>query len=169
MRVVIREAGEGDVDAILRMQSCLAASHVEWDAGRFAVCDATEPAYRAWLERGRSGSCLDSGVMVLVAEAGGAVSGYMIAELMPAEPTYWATACVYVHDLYLEPAARGAGAAEAMVGRARAWAVDEGVGMRALVAAGNARGKVFFERVGFRVGAIEMGWAGSSDATADAI
>ncbi len=156
MGAVIREAGAGDVEAVLRMQAALAAAHVGWDAGRFGVSEATEPAYRAWLAQGREGS----GVMALVAEVGGAAAGYMIAELMPAEPKYWATACVYVHDLYLEPTARGTGAAEAMVGRARAWAESEGVGMRALVAAGNAGGKRFFERAGFGVGAVEMGWVG---------
>lgn len=163
MDMVIRTAGAGDVGAILRMQSQLAAAHVAWDGARFGVSDATEPAYRAWLEQGRSGS----GVMVLVVEVGGAVSGYMIAELMPAEPKYWATACVYVHDLFLEPAARGTGAAEALIGRARAWAIEEGVGLRALVAAGNAGGKKFFERAGFGVRAVEMGWTGLPDATPD--
>lgn len=160
MDAVIRDAGAGDVDAVLRMQAALAAAHVGWDAGRFGVSDATEPAYRAWLAQGREGS----GVMALVAEVGGVVAGYMIAELMPAEPKYWATACVYVHDLYLEPVARGTGAAESMLGRARAWAESEGVGMRALVAAGNAGGKRFFERAGFRVGAIEMGWSQEGEA-----
>ena len=165
MDAEIRDAAEGDVEAILAMQSRLAAAHVAWDAARFAVGDATEPAYRAWLEQGRRGS----GVMVLVAEVDGVVSGYMIAELMPAEPKYWATACVYVHDLFLEPAARGVGAAEAMVARARAWAEAEGLGMRALVAAGNAGGKRFFERAGFGVRAFEMGWTGFPDATPDGL
>ncbi len=156
MDAVIREAGAGDVDVILQMQAKLAAAHVGWDARRFGVSEATEPAYRAWLARGRSAG---AGVMVLVTEVEGAVAGYMIAELMPAEPRYWATACVYVHDLFLEPAARGTGAAESMIGQARAWAEAEGVGMRALVAAENVGGKRFFERAGFRVGALEMGWA----------
>jgi GNAT superfamily N-acetyltransferase len=163
MDAVIRTAEARDEEAILRMQSQLAAAHAAWDGARFAVTGATEPAYRAWLAQGRSGS----GVMVLVAEVGGAVSGYMIAELVPAEPKYWATACVYVQDLFLEPAARGTGAAEAMVARARAWAVEEGVGMRALVAAGNAGGKKFFERAGFGVRAVEMGWTGLPEATPD--
>jgi L-amino acid N-acyltransferase YncA len=163
MDAVIRDAGAGDVEAILGMLSRLAAAHVGWDAARFAVGDATEPVYRAWLEQGRTGS----GVMVLVVELDGVVSGYMIAERMAAEPKYWATACVYVHDLFLEPAARGTGAAEALIGRARAWAVEEGLGLRALVAVGNAGGKKFFERAGFGVRAFEMGWTGLPDATPD--
>lgn len=165
MDAVIRDAAEGDVEAILAMQSRLAAAHVGWDSARFAVSDATEPAYRAWLEQGRLG--VRGGVMVLVVEVGGVVSGYMIAERMAAEPKYWATACVYVHDLFLEPAARGTGAAEALIGRARAWAVEEGLGLRALVAAGNAGGKKFFERAGFGVRAFEMGWTGFPDGTPD--
>lgn len=165
MSLVIRRAEAKDDAVILAMQSRLAAAHVAWDAARFAVSDATEPAYRAWLEQGRSGM----GVMVLVVEVDGVVSGYMIAELMAAEPKYWATACVYVHDLFLEPAARGTGAAEAMIGRARSWAVEEGVGLRALVAAGNAGGKKFFERAGFGVRAFEMGWTGFPDTTPDGL
>jgi GNAT superfamily N-acetyltransferase len=158
MSAVIRAAEAGDVEAVLHMQRRLAAAHVEWDAHRFEVSGETEPAYRAWLTKAREGSHKSSGVMALVAVVDGVVSGYMIAELMPREPKYWATACVYIHDLYLETAARGRGVAEAFLERARGWALEEGVGMRAMVASSNSAGRAFFERTGFRSASVEMNW-----------
>lgn len=153
MPPTVRPARETDIPAILAMLGSLADAHTAWDPARFATVPETEPAYRAWLAQARAGGP----VLALVAETDAGVAGYLIAESLPGEPKYWATPCVYVHDIYLDPAARGQGLAEALLTHARSWADQLGVPqVRALVSASNPAGQSFFTRSGFRVGAVEM-------------
>lgn len=153
MTPTVRPARESDTPAILAMLGTLANAHTGWDPARFSTGPQTEPAYRAWLAQARAGGP----VLALVAETDAGVVGYMIAESLPGEPKYWSTPCVYVHDIYLDPAARGLGLAEALLNQARAWADRLGVPqVRALVSASNPAGQSFFTRSGFRVGAVEM-------------
>lgn len=158
---IVRAANNEDLPAILGMLSRLAAAHQGHDPARFVVAPDIAAVYRAWLEPAREGA----GVLALVAELQGpdgsdvTVVGYMIAESIEGEPRYWASGCVYVHDLFVEPEARRNGVGEAMLSRAKAWAREIGVGqVRALVGGWNTGGREFFGREGFRVGAVEMGW-----------
>jgi phosphinothricin acetyltransferase len=67
MDIVVRDAGDGDVTAIARIQNAfIDSTTIDWRDEPYSVDDR-----RAWLERHRAG-----GRPVLVAEIGGAVVGF---------------------------------------------------------------------------------------------
>jgi L-amino acid N-acyltransferase YncA len=95
--------------------------------------------------------------LVVQIDQDGPVIGYLIAEHFEPMPKYWAPACIYVHDIFIDPAARSTGAADALLERAAAWGKARGVyQLRAIVADANQMGQKFFARRGFRVGAMEF-------------
>jgi GNAT superfamily N-acetyltransferase len=151
--IAIRRARAADEDALGRFGGALLRQHNAFDAQRFIHVDDPEAGYGRFLVsqlRAR-----DS--VVLVAERDGKAVGYVYAAL---EPTSWKelrAACGFVHDVYVDDDARGAGAGERLVRAAIEWL--EGKGAPRVVlwsASANAPAQRLFEKLGFRRTMIEM-------------
>jgi ribosomal protein S18 acetylase RimI-like enzyme len=86
----------------------------------------------------------------ILAERAGAAVGMVL--FYPDYSTHRGEPGCYVQDIYLEPAARGAGLGRALLARAQAVA-REGWGARYLTLAvdpGNAQAQAVYDRLGFR-------------------
>lgn len=151
----IQQARQEDVPRIVDMLGQLTDAHARYDGKRFVAPEDPSAVYAAWVAKAVPGS----DVLALVARqtSDGLVIGYLIAEHFEAMPKYWAPECIYVHDIFVEAAARKSGAADAMLDRAAMWGQSRGVRqIRGIVAHANHMGQAFFTRSGFRAAAIEF-------------
>jgi len=155
--VSVRPAKPEDVAALGRMGAALVRFHHSIDPLRFFLVDDAS-GYGAFLESemGRKRS------VVLVAEArdeGGAarVIGYAWGRLEGRDWAMLLDACGKLHDLYVEPEARGLGAGrvlcEAMLERLTALGAPR---VLLSTATGNAAAQALFASLGFRSTMIEM-------------
>jgi ribosomal protein S18 acetylase RimI-like enzyme len=81
--------------------------------------------------------------LALVADADGTLVGYALAKIE-------APKICYLSDLYVNPDARRAGAAKALLGETAAWGREQGAEVMTLeVLATNHPGRVVYERLGF--------------------
>jgi L-amino acid N-acyltransferase YncA len=151
----VRPAMAKDLPQILGFLRQLTDAHARYDPQRFIPPTDAASTYGAWLAQATPGS----DVLALVVQIGPdrPVVGYLIAEHFEPMPKYWAPACIYVHDIFIDPAARSTGAADALLAHAESWGKIRGVHqLRAIVAEANQMGQSFFARRGFRVGAMEF-------------
>lgn len=162
--VSIRRATRADLPALGRLGAMLVRAHVGFDGARFMNPEGDLEDGYAWF----LGTQLDEpDVVVYVAEREGEVDvegrprsevvGYVYAGL---EPTSWKElrdAAGFVHDVVVEPAARGEGIGQRLVESASAWLEGRGVPRVMLwTAEKNAGAQRLFERLGFRRTMIEM-------------
>mgnify|MGYP005849298539 CR=1 FL=1 len=150
--VTIRRATAADLPAVVAMVRVMSGMHVAWDAARWVPPVDIAAEYGAWLERSLAGD----GLMMAVAERGGAVVGYVVAEEGEARPVVWSGRHVYVNDLYVAEGVRRSGAGAALLAAARAWAAERGTQLRALCSGANGAAQAWFTRHGFRPAAVEM-------------
>lgn len=156
--IVLRHALPADLEAMLAMVNQLSADHIGYDAARFRepTVDKKRAAYAHWLQRAQR----DDGILSLVACRPGQphnLIGYAIAECFSEQPEYWSGPSVYLHDLFVEPAARNSGAGQCLLSAVRQWAGQKDITqIRALVASGNLPAQRFFGAHGFRTSALEM-------------
>lgn len=151
--VMIRPATKADEGALGRRGGALMRQHHDFDPQRFVRSENPEAGYGRFLvsQLGEPGS------VVLVAERAGAVVGYAFAALEPMSWKDLRAACGYLHDVYVDPAARGAGAGERLVRAAIAWLEERGAPRVVLMsAARNEAAQRLFERIGFRRTMVEM-------------
>ena len=151
--VTIRPATKADEGALGRWGGALMRQHHDFDPLRFVRSENPEAGYGRFLV-----SQLDEpGSVVLVAERAGAVVGYAFAALEPMSWKDLRAACGYLHDVYVDPAARGAGAGERLVRAALEWLEGRGAPRVVLMsAARNESAQRLFERIGFRRTMVEM-------------
>ena len=152
--VVIRRATRADVPALGRLGALLLRAHYEFDPLRFmAPGDQTEEGYGWFL-----GTQLrDPESVVLVADRGGAVVGYVYAGLEPQSWKELREACGFIHDVAVEDPARRAGVATALVRAAVDWLRERGAPRVVLwTAERNGAAQQLFARLGFRRTMIEM-------------
>ena len=152
--VVIRRATRADVPALGRLGALLLRAHYEFDPLRFmAPGDQTEEGYGWFL-----GTQLrDPESVVLVADRGGAVVGYVYAGLEPQSWKELREACGFIHDVAVEDPARRAGVATALVRAAVDWLRERGAPRVVLwTAERNAAAQQLFARLGFRRTMTEM-------------
>ena len=151
--LTIRPATKADEPALGRYGGALMRQHHAFDPQRFVRSENPEAGYGRFLVS----QIGDREVVVLVAERAGAVIGYAYAGL---EPTSWKDlreACGYLHDVFVDPAARGAGAGERLVRAAIEWLEARGAPRVVLMsAARNEPAQRLFERIGFRRTMVEM-------------
>jgi len=153
-RFRVRPAGPGDVPALGRFGAQLFVAHYEYDRQRFMPPPGQlEDGYGGFLES----QLHRDDVIVLVAEDEGAVVGYVYAGVEPLSWMELRDEAGFVHDVYVDPAARGHGVATALVEAAAAWLAGKGMPRVMLwTAARNPEAQRFFERLGFRHTMIEM-------------
>lgn len=150
----IRPAERRDLPALGRLGAALLRTHYAFDPLRFIEPgDDPEGGY-AWF----LGTQLDDEeVVVLVAEMDGAVVGYAYAGIEPHSWKELRARAGFVHDVLVDPSARGRGIAHALMEEAVGWMRSQGVPRVLLwTATQNAAARRLFERLGFRATMVEM-------------
>jgi ribosomal protein S18 acetylase RimI-like enzyme len=95
--------------------------------------------------------------VVLVAERDGEVLGYVYAGLEPMSWKELRAPCGYIHDVYVDERARGAGAGERLVRAAIEWLEARAAPRVVLMSASrNDAAQRLFVRLGFRHTMVEM-------------
>ena len=150
---VVRPARSEDVSGAARLAAELVRLHHRFDPARFLCIEPLEEGYAAFLA-----TQVDRpGRVFLVAEAGGEVVGYALAGLEGRDWMDLREACGKLYDLYVDPAARGAGLGKRLVEEAVARLVALGAPRVVLMTAWrNEAARGLFEKLGFRPTMLEM-------------
>jgi ribosomal protein S18 acetylase RimI-like enzyme len=150
----IRPATAADLAVLGRLGAALMRAHYAFDSERFiAPGHNPEAGYASFLRS----QLADDETVVLVAEQDGAVVGYVYAALEPMSWKELRGPAGFVHDLVVEPAARGRGIGTALMRGAFDWLEGRGAPRVLLgTAARNLDAQRLFERLGFRRTMIEM-------------
>lgn len=178
----IRPANAGDVPAVLPMVRALCDLHEQHDPVRFQVRPDVLERYAKWLpERAADGRSV-----FLVAEREGAIGagegaakegtarsgantteaaaaggqglvGFLVGTIEPEVPIFWLPECGWVHDVWVDPAARGAGIGRGLVHAAAARFAALGVKqVRLHTGVFNEAARKVFAGTGFRPCVVEM-------------
>ena len=152
--VLIRRAEARDVSALGRFGAALVRAHHGFDPQRFLTPGpGVEAGYAHFL--GTQLTAED--VAVFVAERAGAIVGYVYAGVEPRSWKELRDVAGFIHDVVVDPEARGAGIGNRLIETAAAWLVSRGVPRLMLwTAAQNRDAQRLFERLGFRRTMIEM-------------
>jgi ribosomal protein S18 acetylase RimI-like enzyme len=150
----IRPARPQDLPSLARLGAKLAREHHAMDAARFFLPEEPlEAGYAWWLGK----ELRNRRAVVLAARLGGRVVGYAYGRMEPRDWNTLRDACGVAVDLWVEPAARGAG-----LGRRLVDALSEALEARGAervvlnVASGNPQARKLFRRLGFRPTMLEM-------------
>lgn len=151
--VRIRPATKADEPALGRYGGALMRQHHDFDPLRFVRTENPEAGYGRFLVS----QIAEPGMVVLVAERAGRVIGYAYAGLEPMSWKDLRAACGYLHDVFVDPAERGAGAGARLVREAIHRLEAQGVPRVVLMSASrNEAAQRLFERLGFRRTMVEM-------------
>jgi predicted N-acetyltransferase YhbS len=133
----VRAAEPADIPALMRLKRALA----QGEDSLHAVC-ATEAD---WL---RDGFGPDAGFTAFVAEDAGAIVG--MATCSRRTITGWNGPVIFLQDLFVEPAHRERGVANALMARVAALACDLGSPIVELTVRADNPAQAFYMRSGFR-------------------
>jgi ribosomal protein S18 acetylase RimI-like enzyme len=152
--IVIRPAERRDLPALGKLGALLVRVHHQFDAARFMTAGGDIDAGYAWF----LGTQLDEAdVVIYAAERAGQIIGYVYAGLEPQSWKELRDAAGFIHDVVVDPAARGHGVATRLVAAAADWLVAHGAPRVMLWSAEkNAPAQRLFERLGFRRTMVEM-------------
>ena len=152
-KLTLRPAHTGDIPVIARLATMLARQHAAYDAQRFEFPEPAEAAFEAFFEQQLS----SPRAVVTVAELEGAIAGYVFLRMEPESLPHLCSASVWIHDIYVDACARGAGAGKALMDSALASAKAMGSGSVMLeVSTANRRASDIFTAAGFRPTMVEM-------------
>ena len=151
--ISIRPAERRDLPALGRLGGALGRRHVAFDPRRYCLAEPAETAYENFFtaELGLPGT------VVLVAEREQAAVGYAFGRIEPACFVSLAPVAGWIHDLYVDEAARGCGLGGQLLNAtiAALRALGSSTVMLA-VAAQNPAAAALFGKHGFRPGLQEM-------------
>ena len=148
----IRRATRADVQRVAEFAMKLVEQHVAYDATRFARIATLEGM--AWFYGGQTDA---KDAVVLVAELDGEAVGFAYVSYEEKNYAELAVSAAWLHDIYVDEAARHSGAGNALILAAANAAREFGAGKLLLsVAAKNSAGRAFFEQAGFRTTMHEM-------------
>lgn len=152
--VVIRPATRADLPRLGRLGALLVDAHHELDTQRFlAVRDRTPADYARFL----IGQLRKPDAIVLVADDGGDVIGYAYAAVEGYDWMSLRGPAGVLHDIIVDPEARGRGVGRLLLDAALAALEARGVPRVVLsTAARNAGAQRLFEQAGFRRTMVEM-------------
>lgn len=151
MAVTVRRATRADAAKVAEFSVKLAKLHVDWDAKRFTQIIG-EGATRYYGDRAEA-----ENAAIFVAEDDENVVGFAYMEYEPVLYAELATRVAWLHDIYVVPNARQAGAGKALIAVVKDEAKRLGANKVLLsVAHGNSHGQKLFERNGFRTTMLEM-------------
>lgn len=151
--VHIRAVRQKDLPAVSALAAGLVRLHHRWDARRFMLIEPVEQGYGSWL----ASQLEEPGTVLLVAEAGGAIAGYLYGGLEERDWMLLRDACGMIHDVYVDPAFRRRGIARRLMGAGIAALHAKGaprVGLN--TATQNVEGQALFRSLGFRATLVEM-------------
>lgn len=151
----IRPATRADIASILPMVRAICALHESWDPGRYAMLPDVVERYERWLPR----RVEDPRSVLLVAEDSSThtLVGFLVGEMLENIPIYTLGEYAFIHDMWVEPAARRRGVARALVLEAMARFRACGAGqLRLETAAKNEAARKLFESCGMRVGTVDL-------------
>jgi GNAT superfamily N-acetyltransferase len=152
MAITVRRATKLDAAAVARFAVALFEMHTDWDAKRFTQIATLEGAIGFY-----GGRTEAENAAIFVAEDGGRAIGFAYIEYQPVLYAELATRVAWLHDIYVEPDARGLGAGKALIEAVRDEAKRLGAEKVLLsVALGNTHGQKLFEQNGFRTTMYEM-------------
>lgn len=153
--VIIRPATVADVPHVLPMVRAICDLHQARDPQRFRVLPDVIARYASWLpERAQ-----DPRSVFVVAQdsTSAALLGFAVCTIEPEVPIFWVPECGWIHDLWVEPAARRRGIARAIVEFIAARFGAMGVAqIRLHTAAFNEESRALFKQAGFRPCVVEM-------------
>jgi ribosomal protein S18 acetylase RimI-like enzyme len=151
--VTIRVARTSDQEALGRYGGALMRQHHAEDPQRFIQVEHPEAGYGRYLVSQLS----NPNSLVLVAEDTSQVVGYVYADI---EGTSWKDLrgpCGFVHDVYVDPSARGRGAGRELMRGAIAWILSKGrTQVVLLTKTKNEQAQRLFTALGFRRTMVEM-------------
>jgi ribosomal protein S18 acetylase RimI-like enzyme len=151
--IQIRPASKSDSVELGRLGAALMRQHHASDPRRFILTDRPEEGYGRFLVS----QLANPDRLVLVAERGKKVVGYVFAGL---EPTSWRDLrgpCGFIHDVYVLEEARRQGTGHDLLRAAIAWAHSRGRTQVVLWSkSGNEAAQRLFAKLGFRDTMIEM-------------
>lgn len=152
--VTVRPATEADLDALGRMAGALVRFHHEVDPRRFLLAKGVEEGYRRWFRQ----ELANADAMIRVAEGGDhRVLGYTYARLEPRDWNMLLDQYIALHDIFVDPAARGARVGELLMAAFVADVEARGnarVVLHTMVS--NERAQRLFAKYGFRPTMLEM-------------
>lgn len=153
MTLTVRTATRDDGPALGRMGADLARLHHAIDATRFMLPDGIDEGYTWWMGR----EVDNPRAVVVVAEGEGGVVGYGYGRLAERDWNRLLDAHGELIDVWVDPAAREAGAGAALVEEVIHRLTAMGAPRVVLsTASGNAAAQRLFARLGFRATMIEM-------------
>jgi ribosomal protein S18 acetylase RimI-like enzyme len=152
--VTVRPATEADLDALGQMAGALVRFHHEVDPRRFLLAKGVEEGYRRWFRQE-----LGNGeAMIRVAEGGDhRVLGYTYARVEPRDWNMLLDQHIALHDIFVDPASRGARVGELLMAAFVADVEARGnarVVLHTMVS--NERAQRLFAKYGFRPTMLEM-------------
>lgn len=150
----IRSARVEDVPGVLPMVREICALHEASDRARYEFLPDVVMRYARWLPE----RAVDERSVFLVAEReDGSFAGFLVGTVEEGIPIFVTREYGWIHDVWVEPAARGGGLAGAMVREAtrrfRAMGMAQ---VRLETGAFNSHARAVFERQGFRPCTVEM-------------
>lgn len=152
--MLVRTATPADVPQVLPFVRAICDLHERHDPERFKVRPDVIERYASWLPQ----RATDPRSVFLVAQRDeGGLAGYLVGTVEPEIPIFWIPECGWIHDIWIEPEARGAGLASRMLRDAEARFRALGIAQMRLHTGGfNEQARSLFESAGFRVGVVEM-------------
>ena len=151
--LTIRPATAADEQILGRFGAALMRQHHAADARRFILLEQPEEGYGRFLVS----QIKSPNSLVLVADNGSAIVGYVYADV---ESTNWMELrgpCGVVQDVYVDDAARRLGAGRLLLNAAIAWIGSKGRTQVVLMTKSrNVNAQHLFTALGFRPTMIEM-------------
>ena len=152
--IAIRPATEADIPALGPLAEALARQHIGYDAGRYQLPTDVSAAFAELFTT----HLRQSDAVLLVADRGGELVGYVFGMVEPANLVELSGRAGWIHDLYVAPAARGVGLGGRLLDetlrRLRALGCPGGIMLA--VAPQNTAAAALFRRYGFRPTLQEM-------------
>lgn len=150
--VTVRRATKKDARTVAEFAIKLFAQHREYDERRFTEIASVEGAENFY---GSQTEAEDAAV--LVAEIENKIVGFAYLQYEAMDYANLLENAVWLHDLYVEAAARETGAGKLLIEKSAEAAKEFGADKLMLsVAAKNEFAKEFFERSGFKTTMVEM-------------
>jgi ribosomal protein S18 acetylase RimI-like enzyme len=157
-KLLVRDARKDDLPQVARLAAQLVRQHHALDPKRFMTFEPIEPGYERFLR----GEMHEAETVLLVAErtedgAPRGPVGYAYGRVEPKSYQELLESCGKLHDLFVDPSARGQGVATALVNEIVRRFQDRGIDKVVLLTASqNHHAQRLFGSLGFRPTMIEM-------------
>ncbi len=135
------------------MVAKIAALHEQWDTAKYGYVDQPAERYRRWL----SSRAEDPRSVLLVADEGSQLAGFLVATIESEIPIYRLKEFAFIHDVWVEENFRHEGIGRQMVTLAIERFKELGIKqIRLDTAAANEPARALFKACGFRISIMEM-------------